>query len=183
MFPNLASFYSDIFLFQFLFYLQDSNKWITDLQRMYQANKTPSTLHKKWSFPLRKLQETANLVTFTEEIPNGKLHFLCSASPASLYSHSLYYHFQITFREEIFARRNFCRRNFRESKSRKLQNSRKKFLWINPTLRNKFRGIYFCDSRLKDKFRGIYFRVFGIYFYFRGSKWLKITMEKLLVHS
>ena len=23
-------------------------------------------------------QETAHLVTFTEEIPNGKLHFLCS---------------------------------------------------------------------------------------------------------
>ena len=25
-------------------------------------------------------QETADLVTFTEEIPNGKLHFLCSAA-------------------------------------------------------------------------------------------------------
>ena len=24
-------------------------------------------------------EETADLVTFTEEIPNGKLHFLCSA--------------------------------------------------------------------------------------------------------
>ena len=30
-------------------------------------------LHKKWSFPL-------DLVTFTEEILNGKLHFLCSVS-------------------------------------------------------------------------------------------------------
>ena len=45
------------------------------------------TLHKKWSFPLRicllnvtNLQKTANLVTFTEEILNGKLHFLCSVS-------------------------------------------------------------------------------------------------------
>ena len=27
---------------------------------------------------LLNLQETADLVTFTEEIPNGKLHFLCS---------------------------------------------------------------------------------------------------------
>ena len=42
-------------------------------------------LHKKWSFPLpissvnvTKLQETANLVTFTEEIDNGKLRFLRS---------------------------------------------------------------------------------------------------------
>ena len=25
-------------------------------------------------------QKTADLVTFTEEIPNGKLHFLCSDS-------------------------------------------------------------------------------------------------------
>ena len=25
-------------------------------------------------------QETADLVTFTEEIPNGKLHFLCSVT-------------------------------------------------------------------------------------------------------
>ena len=43
------------------------------------------TLHKKWSFPFRissvnvnNPQETADLVTFTEEILNGKLHFLCS---------------------------------------------------------------------------------------------------------
>ena len=40
-------------------------------------------LHKKWSFPLRissenvtKSQETAVLSTYTEEILNGKLHFL-----------------------------------------------------------------------------------------------------------
>ena len=45
------------------------------------------TLHKKWSFPWRisllmwpNPQETADLVTFTEEILNGKLHFLCSFS-------------------------------------------------------------------------------------------------------
>ena len=47
---------------------------------------TSSTLHKKWSFPLwissvhtTKSAETADLVTFAEEILNGKLHFLCSA--------------------------------------------------------------------------------------------------------
>ena len=28
----------------------------------------------------RKLQETADLLTFTEEIRNGKLHFFCSAT-------------------------------------------------------------------------------------------------------
>ena len=43
------------------------------------------TLHKKWSFLLRislvnvtKSAENCGLVTFTEEILNGKLHFLCS---------------------------------------------------------------------------------------------------------
>ena len=48
-------------------------------------------LQKKWSFPLRissvnvtkstdnyVTQVTAGLVTFTKEIINGKLHFLCS---------------------------------------------------------------------------------------------------------
>ena len=40
-------------------------------------------LHKKWSFPLRissvnvTKSATTDLVTFTEEILNGKLHFLC----------------------------------------------------------------------------------------------------------
>ena len=43
------------------------------------------TLHKWWRFPLQissvngpDPQETADLITFTEEILNGKLHFLCS---------------------------------------------------------------------------------------------------------
>ena len=39
-------------------------------------------LHKKWSFPFRissvNVKETANLVTFTEEILNCKIHFLFS---------------------------------------------------------------------------------------------------------
>ena len=42
-------------------------------------------LHKKWSFQLRIFsanvtnpQESMDLITFTEEIFNGKLHFLCS---------------------------------------------------------------------------------------------------------
>ena len=39
--------------------------------------------HKKWSFPL-----TADLVTFTEEIFNGKLHFLRSVSCLFWNSHS-----------------------------------------------------------------------------------------------
>ena len=42
-------------------------------------------LHRKFSFPLRissvnvTKSTTADLATFTEEIPNGKLPFLCSA--------------------------------------------------------------------------------------------------------
>ena len=49
------------------------------------VKKRVQTLHKKRSFPLRifsvnatKSTGNANLVTFTEEILNGKLHFLCS---------------------------------------------------------------------------------------------------------
>ena len=44
-------------------------------------------VHKKSSCPLRissvngaDRQETADLITFTEEILNGKLHFLCGVS-------------------------------------------------------------------------------------------------------
>ena len=62
------------------------NRWTSwDLKRDLLAPKTWLTLHKKWSFPLRFLQWMwpnpqflANLVTFTEEILNGKLHFWCS---------------------------------------------------------------------------------------------------------
>ena len=35
---------------------------------------------KKMKFSINDPQETAYLVTFTEEILNGKLHFLCSVS-------------------------------------------------------------------------------------------------------
>ena len=38
-------------------------------------------LHKKWSFRLRI---SSDLVTFTKEILNGKLHFLCSAVDSDL---------------------------------------------------------------------------------------------------
>ena len=47
-------------------------------------NSKTNSLHKKWSFPLRVSsvrpdpQETADLVTCTEENLNGKLHFLWS---------------------------------------------------------------------------------------------------------
>ena len=47
--------------------------------------KSTLPLYKEWSFPLRissvnvsKAQFPADLVTFIEEILNGKLHFLCS---------------------------------------------------------------------------------------------------------
>ena len=52
------------------------------------------TLHKKWSSPLRissvnvaKQQGTVDLVTFTEEILNGKLHFLCSGKAGEHVKH------------------------------------------------------------------------------------------------
>ena len=47
------------------------------------------SLHKKWSFPprvssvndqIRKYDQTADLVTFNEEILKGKFHFFCSVS-------------------------------------------------------------------------------------------------------
>ena len=42
------------------------------------------TRHKKWSFPFRissvNVIKSADLVTFTKAILNGKLHFLCSGS-------------------------------------------------------------------------------------------------------
>ena len=41
---------------------------------------TPLTLHKKTKFSIKDLEENADLVTFTDEILNGKLHFLCSAN-------------------------------------------------------------------------------------------------------
>ena len=51
------------------------------------------TLHKKWSFPLRvssvNVTNSAvycDLVTITEEIRNGKLHFLCSESFVAIWS-------------------------------------------------------------------------------------------------
>ena len=39
-----------------------------------------NSLHKKWSFPLQtsSVNVTKSAVTFTEEICNEKLHFLCS---------------------------------------------------------------------------------------------------------
>ena len=49
--------------------------------------RTPTSTALKIKFPLRicsikvtKKLETANLVTITKEILNGKLHFLCSAN-------------------------------------------------------------------------------------------------------
>ena len=48
------------------------------------------TIHKKWSVPLRissvsVTKETADLATFTEKIPNGILHFLCSVKSERIF--------------------------------------------------------------------------------------------------
>ena len=42
------------------------------------------TSKKRLSITLYKKDMTADLVTFTEEILNGKLHFLCSVASISL---------------------------------------------------------------------------------------------------
>ena len=48
---------------------------IIDLRGWFSHN----TLHKEWSFPLRISSVNAtNLILFTEEFRNRKLHFLCS---------------------------------------------------------------------------------------------------------
>ena len=71
-------------------FLHSGIGWIFTL-KLPERQQTP--LHKKWSFQLRISSvnvtksvvscrfgyKIADLVTFTEEIFNGKLHFLCSA--------------------------------------------------------------------------------------------------------
>ena len=59
-----------------------SNKHSDVVSSIFRLN---HSLHKKWGFPFRissvnvtKSVRTADLVTFTEEILNGKPHFLCS---------------------------------------------------------------------------------------------------------
>ena len=53
--------------------------WLSPEEKKMEPNQS---LHKKWNFPLKissvNVQETADLITFTEELLNGKLHFLCS---------------------------------------------------------------------------------------------------------
>ena len=52
--------------------------WICPIKKVFWK----LSLHIKWSFPLRissvNVIKSADLVTFTEEILNGKLHFSCS---------------------------------------------------------------------------------------------------------
>ena len=81
---------------------------------------TPSsadlTLHKKWSFPLRislvmwpNPEFPADLVTFTEEILSGKIHFLCSVNlpgpnyvfPQLIEIKSQYVKFIINFQQRL----------------------------------------------------------------------------------
>ena len=49
-----------------------------------EVENTYNALHKKLKLETAQetAQETADLVTFTEEILNGKLHFLCSDEKA-----------------------------------------------------------------------------------------------------
>ena len=58
---------------------------------VHDDQKTIHALHKKWSFLLRissvnvtKSQGTADLLTFTAEIINGKFQFLCSDGDQNL---------------------------------------------------------------------------------------------------
>ena len=54
------------------------------------------TLHKKWSFPLRISSVHEDLVTFTKEILNGKLHFVCSVSLLFVFLGCFIYAFWVT---------------------------------------------------------------------------------------
>ena len=56
-----------------------------NLNKFLNIDFNKQTLHKKWSFPfwtssinVTKSAVPVDLATFTEEIGNGKLHFLCS---------------------------------------------------------------------------------------------------------
>ena len=57
------------------------------------------TLHKKWSFPLKISSVNVNvnpdLVTFTEEIFNGKFNFLCSESCSNCIPHNMVLRFSM----------------------------------------------------------------------------------------
>ena len=65
------------------------NYWFTgnSMLALPFCRRPESSLHKKWIFPLRissvnvtKSAVNWGMATFTEEIFNGKLHFLCAAS-------------------------------------------------------------------------------------------------------
>ena len=61
------------------------DKFLTSLSKL-----VLEVLHKKWSFPLRvssvyvTKSSVFYLVTFTEEMLNGKLYFLCSEAKANM---------------------------------------------------------------------------------------------------
>ena len=94
---NFSNFYLEIFylrifyLFKCPFKLAKERLTISLWKCEYCLIWALFALHKKWSFPLRissvnvpSTQFPADLVTFTEEMFNGKLHFLCSVSSNSL---------------------------------------------------------------------------------------------------
>ena len=90
-----------------------------------------TSLHKKWSFPLKissvnvnRCTQTADLVIFTEDVINRKLHFLCSASWQKELSRRW-----LIFKEFILQKRL-------PSKS-------------------KFCAMYFCKRNIQKKFSGV----------------------------
>ena len=81
-----VSMFPCIFFF-FFFPVLHRNQWKVGTKWINKTDPPKEvSLHKKWSFPLRissvkmwpNPQFHVDLVTFTEEIFNGKLHFLCS---------------------------------------------------------------------------------------------------------
>ena len=64
------------------------SEWVFVLYHIVAKIRNNYTLHKKWSFPLRispvNVSKFADLDTFTGEILNGKLHFLCSDTRCSV---------------------------------------------------------------------------------------------------
>ena len=61
------------------------NLFITDKLPLEDKQDKQISLYKKRSFPLR-ISSTADLVTFTKEILNRKLHFLCSVWETTLFA-------------------------------------------------------------------------------------------------
>ena len=110
----------------------------------FHCNDKRITLHKNWSFPLRilpvnvtKSPANCGLVTFTGDILNGKLNFLCSVSDNNRNNE-----------RSIRCCKMNCAKN---------RNSHRRCSVKKDVLRNfaKFTGKYLCQSLFLNKVAGL----------------------------